>query len=160
MDEDGIEDAFELQAEIPEKIRTGIWVRTFSCYAGGFSALKAAPEGRCLLHVLRPAARRTSSPAGQPAACLPPHPALPVSSPSRTHQVGDCFIYNNAAWRLNYCVGGEVTTLYHLDRCAGGGHSGARGAGGAAPGEERRRGAVRRARLQTTGAAGVAAAPC
>ncbi|KAJ9505015.1 hypothetical protein QJQ45_029931, partial [Haematococcus lacustris] len=30
--------------------------------------------------------------------------------------VGDCFIFNNAAWRLNYCVGGEVTTLYHLDR--------------------------------------------
>jgi len=30
--------------------------------------------------------------------------------------VGDCFIYNNAAWRLNYCVGGEVTTLYHLDK--------------------------------------------
>ena len=22
--------------------------------------------------------------------------------------VGDCFIYNNASWRLNYCVGGEV----------------------------------------------------
>ncbi|KAI7838750.1 hypothetical protein COHA_007543 [Chlorella ohadii] len=55
LDEDGVEEAFELQAEIPEKIRTGIWV-------------------------------------------------------------GDCFIYNNAAWRLNYCVGGEVTTLYHLDR--------------------------------------------
>ncbi|MEW5305809.1 MAG: hypothetical protein WDW36_008326 [Sanguina aurantia] len=30
--------------------------------------------------------------------------------------VGGCFIYNNAQWRLNYCVGGEVTTLYHLDR--------------------------------------------
>ena len=30
--------------------------------------------------------------------------------------VGDCFIYNNAAWRLNYCVGGEVTTMFHLDR--------------------------------------------
>jgi coatomer subunit beta' len=28
----------------------------------------------------------------------------------------DCFIYNNAAWRLNYCVGSEVTTLYHLDK--------------------------------------------
>ncbi|KAL4457362.1 hypothetical protein ABPG75_012227 [Micractinium tetrahymenae] len=55
VDEDGIEDAFELTSEIPEKIRTGIWV-------------------------------------------------------------GDCFIYNNAAWRLNYCVGGEVTTLYHLDK--------------------------------------------
>ncbi|KAI3425793.1 hypothetical protein D9Q98_007768 [Chlorella vulgaris] len=55
VDEDGIEDAFELTAEIPEKIRTGIWV-------------------------------------------------------------GDCFIYNNAAWRLNYCVGGEVTTLFHLDK--------------------------------------------
>lgn len=22
--------------------------------------------------------------------------------------VGDCFIYNNSSWRLNYCVGGEV----------------------------------------------------
>ncbi len=30
--------------------------------------------------------------------------------------MGDCFIYNNAAWRLNYCVGGEVTTMCHLDR--------------------------------------------
>ncbi|KAG2656961.1 hypothetical protein PVAP13_1KG120700 [Panicum virgatum] len=30
--------------------------------------------------------------------------------------VGDCFIYNNSSWRLNYCVGGEVTTLFHLDR--------------------------------------------
>jgi coatomer subunit beta' len=23
--------------------------------------------------------------------------------------VGDCFVYNNSAWRLNYCVGGEVS---------------------------------------------------
>lgn len=23
--------------------------------------------------------------------------------------VGDCFIYNNSSWRLNYCVGGEVS---------------------------------------------------
>lgn len=30
--------------------------------------------------------------------------------------VGDCFIYTNSAWRLNYCVGQEVTTLCHLDR--------------------------------------------
>ncbi|CAH2053584.1 unnamed protein product, partial [Thlaspi arvense] len=30
--------------------------------------------------------------------------------------VGDCFIYNNSSWKLNYCVGGEVTTMYHLDR--------------------------------------------
>ena len=30
--------------------------------------------------------------------------------------VGDCFIYNNSASRLNYCVGGEVTTMFHLDR--------------------------------------------
>lgn len=22
--------------------------------------------------------------------------------------VGDCFIYSNSSWRLNYCVGGEV----------------------------------------------------
>ena len=30
--------------------------------------------------------------------------------------VGDCFIYNTAQWRLNYVVGGEVTTVCHLDR--------------------------------------------
>ncbi|KAL0425061.1 UNVERIFIED_CONTAM: Coatomer subunit beta'-2, partial [Sesamum radiatum] len=30
--------------------------------------------------------------------------------------VGDCFIYNNSSWRLNYCVGGEVNTMFHLDR--------------------------------------------
>jgi coatomer subunit beta' len=29
--------------------------------------------------------------------------------------VGDCLIYTNAAWHLNYVVGGEVTTLFHLD---------------------------------------------
>lgn len=39
--------------------------------------------------------------------CLPSDPGL---------WVGDCFIYNNSAWRLNYCVGGEVTTMFHLDR--------------------------------------------
>jgi len=30
--------------------------------------------------------------------------------------VGDCFIYTTSDARLNYCVGGEVTTLFHLDR--------------------------------------------
>ena len=30
--------------------------------------------------------------------------------------VGDCFLYANAAGRLNYYVGGEVMTLAHLDR--------------------------------------------
>ena len=47
VDEQGVEDAFELLCEINERARTGIWV-------------------------------------------------------------GDCFIYNNSSWRLNYCVGGEV----------------------------------------------------
>jgi len=28
--------------------------------------------------------------------------------------VGDCFIYNNSAGRLNYCVGGEVS----FDMCS------------------------------------------
>ncbi|XP_024389865.1 coatomer subunit beta'-1 [Physcomitrium patens] len=55
VDEQGVEDAFELLHEVSERVRTGIWV-------------------------------------------------------------GDCFIYNNSAWRLNYCVGGEVTTMFHLDR--------------------------------------------
>eukprot|EP01097_Dermamoeba_algensis_P006113 TRINITY_DN3854_c0_g2_i2.p1 TRINITY_DN3854_c0_g2~~TRINITY_DN3854_c0_g2_i2.p1 ORF type:complete len:616 (+),score=125.58 TRINITY_DN3854_c0_g2_i2:65-1912(+) len=30
--------------------------------------------------------------------------------------VGDCFIYTNNNSRLNYCVGGEVVTISHLDR--------------------------------------------
>ncbi|CAD6343064.1 unnamed protein product [Miscanthus lutarioriparius] len=55
VDEEGVEDAFELLHEVNERVRTGIWV-------------------------------------------------------------GDCFIYNNSSSRLNYCVGGEVTTMYHLDR--------------------------------------------
>ncbi|XP_066379126.1 coatomer subunit beta'-1-like isoform X2 [Miscanthus floridulus] len=54
VDEEGVEDAFELLHEVNERVRTGIWV-------------------------------------------------------------GDCFIYNSSS-RLNYCVGGEVTTMYHLDR--------------------------------------------
>lgn len=54
-DDEGVEDAFDLQAEISERVRTCVWV-------------------------------------------------------------GDCFVYNNASWRLNYCVGGEVTTVVHLDR--------------------------------------------
>ncbi|KAL3366453.1 hypothetical protein AABB24_011235 [Solanum stoloniferum] len=55
VDDQGVEDAFELLYEINERVRTGIWV-------------------------------------------------------------GDCFIYNNSSSRLNYCVGGEVTTMFHLDR--------------------------------------------
>ncbi|KAH9714546.1 Coatomer subunit beta'-2 [Citrus sinensis] len=55
VDEQGVEDAFELLHETNERVRTGLWV-------------------------------------------------------------GDCFIYNNSSWRLNYCVGGEVTTMFHLDR--------------------------------------------
>eukprot|EP00744_Colponema_vietnamica_P001875 GILI01003044.1.p1 GENE.GILI01003044.1~~GILI01003044.1.p1 ORF type:complete len:1825 (-),score=764.15 GILI01003044.1:251-5320(-) len=30
--------------------------------------------------------------------------------------VGDCFVYTTPAGKLNYCVGGEVFTLAHLDR--------------------------------------------
>ena len=30
--------------------------------------------------------------------------------------VGDCFVYTNHSSRLNYVVGGKVTTLHHLDR--------------------------------------------
>ncbi|XP_075100485.1 coatomer subunit beta'-1 isoform X2 [Nicotiana tabacum] len=55
VDDQGVEEAFELLYEINERVRTGIWV-------------------------------------------------------------GDCFIYNNSSSRLNYCVGGEVTTMFHLDR--------------------------------------------
>lgn len=52
VDEQGVEDAFELLHEMNERVRTGLWV-------------------------------------------------------------GDCFIYNNSAWRLNYCVGGEVLCTVH-----------------------------------------------
>ncbi|KAH9515564.1 Coatomer subunit beta' [Bulinus truncatus] len=30
--------------------------------------------------------------------------------------IGDCFLYTNNINRLSYCVGGEVTTIAHLDR--------------------------------------------
>mmetsp|Transcript_44204 Transcript_44204/g.71965 ORF Transcript_44204/g.71965 Transcript_44204/m.71965 type:complete len:940 (-) Transcript_44204:165-2984(-) len=40
-----------------------------------------------------------------------------VSDRVRTARwVGDCFLYTTNTGRLNYCVGGEVTTLFHLDR--------------------------------------------
>ena len=29
--------------------------------------------------------------------------------------VGNCFVYTSASWRLNYCVGSEVTVMSHLD---------------------------------------------
>ena len=29
--------------------------------------------------------------------------------------VGECLIYTDSAWHLNYVVGGEITTLFHLD---------------------------------------------
>ena len=51
IDDEGVEDAFELLHEMNERVRTGIWV-------------------------------------------------------------GDCFIYNNNVWTLNYCVGGEVLTIF------------------------------------------------
>lgn len=31
--------------------------------------------------------------------------------------VGDCFIYNNSSWRLNYCVGGEVYSIHVITTC-------------------------------------------
>uniref|UniRef100_A0A7S4EQE9 Coatomer subunit beta' n=1 Tax=Pseudo-nitzschia australis TaxID=44445 RepID=A0A7S4EQE9_9STRA len=34
--------------------------------------------------------------------------------------VGDCFIFINGAGRLNYCVGGQIETLVHLETSAGG----------------------------------------
>ena len=52
---EGVEDSFELLAEISEAVLTGIWV-------------------------------------------------------------GDCFVYNNSDMRLNYVIGGDVTTLFHMDR--------------------------------------------
>lgn len=30
--------------------------------------------------------------------------------------VGEVFVYTNSAWRLQSCAGGEITTLFHLER--------------------------------------------
>ncbi|KAH3759001.1 coatomer subunit beta' [Pelomyxa schiedti] len=30
--------------------------------------------------------------------------------------IGDCFIYTNSQNRLNYCIGGQIVTIAHLDR--------------------------------------------
>ena len=54
LDEDGIEDAFEVLHEVTASVQTAMWA-------------------------------------------------------------GDCFIYNDKAWHLNYVVGGEVTKVFHLD---------------------------------------------
>lgn len=113
VDDDGIEDAFELQAEIPEKIRTGIWVRAGGAGGAGVRCVRrvCGPRGT-LPGRLQPRAPSSARAATRPP-CRSPAPSRPRSLPP---QVGDCFIYNNAAWRLNYCVGGEVTTLHHLDK--------------------------------------------
>lgn len=55
IDEEGIEDAFELLNETNERVRTGLWV-------------------------------------------------------------GDCFIYTNSSWRLNYCVGGVRLRFRFLEK--------------------------------------------
>ena len=55
VDEDGVEDSFELLHEINDTVKTAVWL-------------------------------------------------------------GDCFVYTTAGKRLNYTVGGEVTTMFHLDR--------------------------------------------
>jgi coatomer subunit beta' len=40
-----------------------------------------------------------------------------VTERVRTAQwAGDCFVYTSASNRLNYCVGGEIFTISHLDR--------------------------------------------
>ena len=121
-----------------------LWVQTPS-FGQAFSQLEAQ-GGMCQLglHLSLLKASRVAGMVG-PQACSPEHstgqnvPALPVSppvsggnmrplnrvvmdvlpdtvTPGAGLWVGDCFIYNNSAWWLNYCVGGEVTTMYHLDR--------------------------------------------
>lgn len=46
-----------------------------------------------------------------------PESGTPCDTQVRTGMwVGACYIYTNAAWRLNYVVGEEVTTIVHLDK--------------------------------------------
>ena len=169
MDEDGIEEAFELQTETSEAVRTGL-LRPMSmaylkqgsvspaCKDDGSRAMhmlvlgldaftgvshslgQKLPVCTCLVDTGRSIVRAspkhtayTLQPVcAQATLCLAyasPEPDLACQAAvalilcmnralcgASGLWIGDCFIYTNGAWRLNYCVGGEVTTMFHLDR--------------------------------------------
>lgn len=142
LEEDGVEEAFELIAEVPER------VRTVSDGAHDSSQDMSFPICMHLQHavVLSVCMCRNAVAQHNRVACHAEDTQGVVSAVQLRHHcaalpccsvhtqslsvfdtrcavcceqglwVGDCFIYNNAAWRLNYCVGGEVTTMCHLDR--------------------------------------------
>ena len=87
LTEDGVEDAFDVVAEIQEVVKTGavVDVASHRIYSIGntFPSL-----GASLFH----------------------------HSPFAGLWVGDCFLYTNTVNRLNYYVGGEIVTISHLDR--------------------------------------------
>ena len=67
---------------------------------------------RCVLHTLIRATDAHGTKSQSPASRQ-----VQVEDRVRTGLwVGDCFVFNNASWRLNYIVGGEVTVMFHLDR--------------------------------------------
>jgi coatomer subunit beta' len=92
-DEDGIEDAFELLNEVAEHARGG---------AG--SAMVQVSHVRC-----KPVALRLWC--DNSLQCVLDAFLISCVTCSAGLWVGDCFIYNNSAWRLCYCVGSEVSCL-------------------------------------------------
>lgn len=67
LDEDGVEEAFELQAEIPEKIRTGIWVRALAPWQG-------LHHRRLDCHLSRLLAEQAAAPGCSPSTHVHPRP--------------------------------------------------------------------------------------
>ena len=119
-DDDGVQDAFELLNEVSERVRTGAPAPAgrSACSSGkALELLQEVPVGACV-HKRPCAALQPMHPATRGSLSTHAHTALGCEARARGAGlwVGDCFIYNNAAWRLNYCVGGEVTTMFHLDR--------------------------------------------
>lgn len=130
VDEDGIEDAFDLVAEVGGvgafggeafrgvQVGGSVWGGDLVAEVGGglgggkFGGHCGTETQGCQQSQhLRPPPIQPPPPPLPPQPTRPPAPKRWPQVPERVRTglwVGDCFIYNNAAWRLNYCVGGEV----------------------------------------------------
>jgi Coatomer WD associated region len=119
LDEDGVEDAFEVVTEVRVAARS--WprraqhARHAACALGAARAygVASAPRAASASGMVSAATAWFSAHAArrEAAGCVQIEDRVATGL-----WVGDCFIFSNASWRLNYCVGGEVTVMFHLDR--------------------------------------------
>ena len=111
IDEDGIDDAFELLNEVSEHVRTGGTLSSVRT-SPAIRAVSPKEHSRCQLPVdWHHSAYQCGVLSWRPQS----YGTIVGSCGCPVHTglwVGDCFIYNNSSWRLNYCVGGEVSNVF------------------------------------------------